>query len=191
MSGIASLTAKMMAEVKAAGSATVVLDTRKTVPGLRLLDKWAVRIGGGMNHRIGLYDMMLIKDNHIAASGGPSCFDFSGDSDVTGLEAAVERAHRYLNAQGSTSVAIEVETGTLDEVREIKKIIQSYGSEGHIRRVMLDNMTHWDGSKFNTDRLRQAIDILKGTAAAVFLTLFDQCVTRSRCGTGSFWECDA
>lgn len=69
MSGIATLTAAMVAAVGCCSS-MIVLDTRKTVPGLRLLDKWAVTIGGGMNHRIGLHDMIMIKDNHIAAAGG-------------------------------------------------------------------------------------------------------------------------
>ena len=70
MSGIASLTAQMVTEIESIGSQTKLLDTRKTVPGLRLLDKWAVLIGGGVNHRMGLSDMMMIKDNHIAAAGG-------------------------------------------------------------------------------------------------------------------------
>ena len=69
MSGVATMTAAMVAAVGCC-SRTVVLDTRKTVPGLRLLDKWAVAIGGGANHRMGLYDMIMIKDNHIAAAGG-------------------------------------------------------------------------------------------------------------------------
>lgn len=68
MSGIATLTNDMVKAVK--GTKTTILDTRKTVPGLRLLDKWAVKIGGGVNHRVGLYDMFMIKDNHIAAAGG-------------------------------------------------------------------------------------------------------------------------
>lgn len=72
MSGIASTTAAMKAVMDATGSETKLLDTRKTVPGCRVLDKWAVRIGGGINHRLGLYDMMMIKDNHIAASGSQS-----------------------------------------------------------------------------------------------------------------------
>jgi nicotinate-nucleotide pyrophosphorylase (carboxylating) len=70
MSGIATLTAAMVKAVQGSSPRTTVLDTRKTVPGLRLIDKWAVKIGGGGNHRIGLYDMLMIKDNHIAAAGG-------------------------------------------------------------------------------------------------------------------------
>lgn len=82
MSGIASATAAMVAAAKASGSATRILETRKTVPGLRVFDKWAVLIGGGTNHRMGLYDMMMIKDNHIAAAGG--------------ITAAVQRAEDYI-----------------------------------------------------------------------------------------------
>lgn len=76
MSGIATFTAQMVEKIRMMKSPTRLLDTRKTVPGLRLLDKWAVRIGGGENHRMGLFDMMLIKDNHIAASGGHFCILF-------------------------------------------------------------------------------------------------------------------
>ena len=98
MSGIATLTRRYVNAV--AGTKAVILDTRKTAPGLRVLDKWAVRLGGGQNHRMGLDDMVLIKDNHIAAAGG--------------ITAAVNgvRAH---NSQG---LPIEVEVKTLKELKE-------------------------------------------------------------------------
>ncbi|MEP0545400.1 MAG: carboxylating nicotinate-nucleotide diphosphorylase [Rhodothermales bacterium] len=122
MSGIATAT-RAMAE--AAGDATI-LDTRKTAPGLRVFDKWAVRLGGGTNHRIGLYDMFLIKDNHIAAAGG--------------IRAAIEAARRYRTAHASDpsagsgqALAIEIETRTLAEVDEVLAV-------GGVDRVLLDNM---------------------------------------------------
>jgi nicotinate-nucleotide pyrophosphorylase (carboxylating) len=114
MSGIATAT-RAMAE--AAGDATI-LDTRKTAPGLRLFDKWAVRLGGGTNHRVGLYDMFLIKDNHIAAAGG--------------IRAAIDAAGRYRKTH-APDLAIEIETRTLDEVDEVLAI-------GGVDRVLLDNM---------------------------------------------------
>ena len=112
ISGIASLTAQFVAAV--AGTRAVILDTRKTAPGLRFLDKLAVRRGGGQNHRVGLYDMVLIKDNHI---------DFAGS-----LENAVTRAR--LSAQG---LEIEVETRTLDDVARALQL--------GVERILLDNMT--------------------------------------------------
>ncbi|MEW5310270.1 MAG: hypothetical protein WDW38_002085 [Sanguina aurantia] len=103
MSGIATATAEM---VKAAeGSCTKVLETRKTVPGLRLLDKWAVLIGGGSNHRMGLYDMMMIKDNHVMAAGG--------------ISAAITGAEAYIKSQNLVGMCVEVETRTLEEVDEV------------------------------------------------------------------------
>jgi nicotinate-nucleotide pyrophosphorylase (carboxylating) len=116
MSGIATAARRMVEAVQPYG--TRILDTRKTAPGLRLLDKWAVRIGGGHNHRIGLFDMILIKDNHIAAAGG--------------LGQAVEAAQRYRAAQGK-SLVIEVEARTLDEVDELLGV-------GGVEIVLLDNM---------------------------------------------------
>jgi nicotinate-nucleotide pyrophosphorylase (carboxylating) len=112
ISGIATLTNQFVAAV--AGTRAAILDTRKTVPGLRSLDKLAVRRGGGQNHRTGLYDMVLIKDNHI---------DFAGS-----ITAAVQRARTY--AQG---LEIEVETRTLSDVEEALQL--------GVQRILLDNMT--------------------------------------------------
>ena len=86
------------------GTKTTILDTRKTTPGLRALEKWAVTMGGAKNHRIGLYDMVMLKDNHNDSAGG--------------ITAAVNRTHTYLKAQG-LSLGIEVETRNMDEVREV------------------------------------------------------------------------
>jgi nicotinate-nucleotide pyrophosphorylase (carboxylating) len=113
MSGIATLSRRFVDAVK--GTSAVILDTRKTVPGLRLLDKWAVRLGGGQNHRIGLYDMVLIKDNHIAAVGGIS-------ETVTRVRECDERGR-----------AIEVEVKNLAELREVLNL--------NVDRIMLDNMS--------------------------------------------------
>lgn len=113
MSGIASLTAKYVAEV--AGTGASIVDTRKTVPGLRALDKYSVRMGGGRNHRIGLFDGVLIKENHIAAAGG--------------ITAAIARAKERI----PHTLKIEIETRNLTEVEEA---LQS-GAD----IIMLDNMT--------------------------------------------------
>ncbi len=112
MSGIATLTRCFVDAV--AGTKARILDTRKTVPGLRLVDKLAVKRGGGLNHRIGLYDMVLIKDNHI---------DFAGSITV-----AVQRAR-----QGAPGLEIEVEARNLPDVHE--------ALENHVARILLDNMT--------------------------------------------------
>ena len=112
MSGIATLTARYVAAV--AGTKAQILDTRKTVPGLRLLDKRAVKLGGGVNHRIGLYDMVLIKENHIAAAGG--------------ISAAVQR----VRAADTQQRRIEVEVQTLAELEEVLTL--------NVDQVMLDNM---------------------------------------------------
>ncbi|MBN8587376.1 MAG: carboxylating nicotinate-nucleotide diphosphorylase [Rhodothermia bacterium] len=117
MSGIATATHRMVEAVKP--HPVHILDTRKTVPGLRLLDKWAVLLGGGKNHRIGLFDMMMIKDNHITAAGG--------------IRKALEAAREYREKQ-NLDVEIEIETRTLDEVQEVL-------SAGGADRIMLDNMT--------------------------------------------------
>ena len=98
---------------------TTVLDTRKTTPGMRLLEKWAVKIGGCDNHRIGLYDMIMLKDNHI---------DFAG-----GIKQAIEKTHQYLKFKG-LNLPIEVETRSLEEVQQVLEI-------GGITRIMLDNFT--------------------------------------------------
>lgn len=111
MSGIATATAEMVALVE--DLPVKILDTRKTVPGLRHLDKYAVKVGGGVNHRMGLHDMALIKDNHIVAAGG--------------ITHAVDRVRRY-----KPGVKIEVETTTLTQVRE--------ALENGVDMIMLDNM---------------------------------------------------
>lgn len=116
MSGIATTTARY--QERLAGLKTKVLDTRKTTPGMRLLEKEAVKIGGGMNHRIGLFDMILIKDNHI---------DFAG-----GIPQAVASAREYLKAKGK-DLRIEV------EVRNTSEILQAI--EAKADRIMLDNFT--------------------------------------------------
>lgn len=112
MSGIATA-ARRFVEA-AAGTKAVILDTRKTVPGLRVLDKMAVRIGGASNHRIGLYDMVLIKDNHIAEAGG------------------ITEAVRLVRASAPAGLKIEVEVRTLDELQEVLEL--------GVDRVLLDNM---------------------------------------------------
>ena len=117
MSGVATMTARYQRELD--GLHTRVLDTRKTTPGMRMLEKEAVKTGGGTNHRIGLFDMILIKDNHI---------DFAG-----GIENAVNRAKEYCKSNGK-DLKIEVEARTLDDVRKILEI-------GGVDRVMFDNFT--------------------------------------------------
>ena len=101
---------------------TKVLDTRKTTPLLRFLEKWAVRIGGGVNHRFGLYDMIMLKDNHI---------DYAG-----GIEKAITKTNQYLK-DNNKSLKIEIETRNLDEVKEVLKY-------GNIDRIMLDNFSYED-----------------------------------------------
>lgn len=123
MSGIATQTGKYAEKLK--GLKTKILDTRKTTPGLRVLEKMAVRIGGGVNHRMGLHDMILIKDNHI---------DFAG-----GIEQAIKRTHQYLTKK-KLPLKIEIEARDLDD---IKKII----SIGGIDRILLDNFSTEDTSK--------------------------------------------
>jgi nicotinate-nucleotide pyrophosphorylase (carboxylating) len=116
MSGIATLTHRYVEAVR--GTKAVILDTRKTAPGLRPLDKWAVRQGGGQNHRLGLYDMVLVKDNHIAAAGG--------------ITEAVRRVRERIAHHGS-GIQIEIEVKTLDELQEALGL--------DLDRIMLDNMT--------------------------------------------------
>jgi nicotinate-nucleotide pyrophosphorylase (carboxylating) len=127
LSGIATLTAKYVQHVS--GTNARILDTRKTAPGLRHLEKYAVRMGGGQNHRMGLYDMILIKDNHIKASGS--------------ITKAVARARRKAG-----HLRIEVETGTLEEVRE------ALDAKADI--IMLDNMQN--------DVMREAVALINGRA---------------------------
>lgn len=145
MSGVATMTRAMVDACK--GTRAVVLDTRKTVPGLRLLDKWAVRIGGGQCHRIGLYDMLMIKDNHIAAAGG--------------IGAAMARAEAYLKGNGIQR-PIEVETRTLDELQEVLAILDSQPAS-MVTRIMLDNMTRKDAraaSGLDVSVLREAMQLV-------------------------------
>jgi nicotinate-nucleotide pyrophosphorylase (carboxylating) len=130
MSGIATLT-KMYTR-KLEGYHTRILDTRKTTPNFRLLEKEAVRIGGGINHRFGLYDMIMLKDNHI---------DFCG-----GIEMAIEKSYAYTR-RVDPSLKIEVETRSLEDV---KKVMAS--GRGKVFRIMLDNFTPAD--------LRQALIII-------------------------------
>lgn len=128
MSGIATVTRRFVDAV--AGTNAQITDTRKTVPGLRVLDKWAVRVGGGVNHRFGLDDMVLIKDNHIVAAGS--------------IARAVERCRQHLATEG-LHITIEVETKSLDEVREALRC------EG-IHRIMLDN--------FPLEEMREAVYLI-------------------------------
>ena len=117
MSGIATVTNKYVKRLE--GLHTRILDTRKTTPGLRMIEKAAVKIGGGVNHRIGLFDMILLKDNHI---------DFAG-----GIENAITRAQEYLKEKGK-DLKIEIEVRNMDELEEVMRI-------GGIDRIMLDNFT--------------------------------------------------
>lgn len=117
MSGVATMTRRYQDELK--GLHTRVLDTRKTTPGMRMLEKDAVKIGGGTNHRIGLFDMILIKDNHI---------DFAG-----GIEKAITRANEYCRENGK-DLKIEVEVRSLDDIRRVME-------HGGVDRIMFDNFT--------------------------------------------------
>lgn len=130
MSGIATMTNKYVERLK--GTKTHVLDTRKTTPGLRMLEKQAVKIGGGMNHRIGLFDMILLKDNHV---------DFCG-----GITNAITRCHEYLKEKG-LDLKIEIEVRNLDELAEAMNC-------GGINRIMLDN--------FSVADTKKAVDIVGG-----------------------------
>lgn len=130
MSGIATMTNKYVECLK--GTKTHVLDTRKTTPGLRMLEKQAVKIGGGMNHRIGLFDMILLKDNHI---------DFAG-----GIANAINRCHEYLREKG-LDLKIEIEVRNFDELRQAMEC-------GGINRIMLDN--------FSVADTRKAVEMVAG-----------------------------
>ncbi len=143
MSGTATATRRMVEAVEP--HSAKILDTRKTAPGLRALDKWAVRLGGGTNHRRGLYDMVLIKENHIHVAGG--------------IEEAITAVHRHLEAN-DLDLPVEIETGTLDEVREAV-------TTGGLDRILLDNMvtTASDGS-VDTSMLDQALSIIDGRIPA-------------------------
>lgn len=124
MSGIATMTAKYMERLK--GLKTKVLDTRKTTPGMRMLEKEAVKIGGGMNHRIGLFDMILLKDNHV---------DFAG-----GIANAINKANEYIKANHKEGMKIEIEVRNFDELNQAL-------ATGHVDRIMLDNFTPADTKK--------------------------------------------
>lgn len=119
MSGIATLTRQYTEKLK--GYKTRVLDTRKTTPNFRLLEKEAVRIGGGVNHRFGLFDMIMLKDNHI---------DYCG-----GIEKAIEKASRYVT-EVKPGLKIEVETRTIEDVKKVINV-----GKGKVFRIMLDNFT--------------------------------------------------
>lgn len=130
MSGVATCTREFVKALE--GTKTRVLDTRKTTPGLRLLEKEAVKIGGGVNHRIGLYDMILLKDNHV---------DFAG-----GIDKAILRAQDYLKEKGK-NLKIEIEVRNFDELAQVMAV-------GGVQRIMLDN--------FTPENTRKAVDIIAG-----------------------------
>ncbi len=123
MSGIATMTNRYVERLQ--GTGTRVLDTRKTTPGLRMLEKQAVKIGGGTNHRIGLFDMILLKDNHV---------DFAG-----GITKAIDRCHAYLEEKG-LKLKIEIEVRNFDELNEVL-------NHGGVDRIMLDNFSVADTGK--------------------------------------------
>lgn len=117
MSGIATQTNIYVKRCE--GTETKILDTRKTTPGMRVFDKMAVKIGGGCNHRMGLFDMIMLKDNHI---------DFAG-----GIENAIRKANEYIRTKG-LEIDIEVETRSISDIEKVLKI-------GGVKRIMLDNFT--------------------------------------------------
>jgi nicotinate-nucleotide pyrophosphorylase (carboxylating) len=130
MSGIATFTHEVVEKLK--GTKTKVLDTRKTTPGIRLMEKWAVKIGGGTNHRIGLYDMILIKDNHI---------DYAG-----GIKQALMAVTAYKKEHSNlANLPVEIETRNLEEVKEVLQY-------GCVDRIMLDN--------FSFEDLKKAISVI-------------------------------
>ena len=128
MSGIATLTAKIRKEIE--GSNSIILDTRKTTPGIRFLEKWAVQIGGGQNHRFGLYDMIMLKDNHI---------DYAG-----GITAAIQRTKAFL-ISAKKNLKIEIEVRNTKELEEVLRV-------GGVDRIMLDN--------FSPENLKAALKII-------------------------------
>lgn len=123
MSGIATTTNRLVKMIE--GTNCKLLDTRKTTPGLRIIEKWAVKIGGGHNHRVGLYDMIMLKDNHV---------DYCG-----GIERAIDSANKY-NAETGRSLAIEIETRNLNDVARVI-------AHGGVQRIMLDNFSVTDAHK--------------------------------------------
>lgn len=130
MSGIATTTARYVEKLK--GTKAKVLDTRKTTPGMRMLEKEAVRIGGGVNHRIGLFDMILLKDNHV---------DFAG-----GIAQALDRCAAYQKEKG-LSLKVEIEVRTFDEIQQVLE-------HGGVDRIMLDN--------FSVEDTRKAVEMIGG-----------------------------
>lgn len=142
MSGIATLT-KAMAE---AAKPARILETRKTAPGLRLVDKWAVLIGGGENHRMGLFDMVMVKDNHIAVAGG--------------IQQAISTVEKYLRSK-NLDIGVEIETRTLEEVREVLDSVAQ--GKGRVTRVMLDNMVvPLANGDVDVSMLQQAVALIDG-----------------------------
>ena len=137
MSGIATMTNKYVKKLE--GTKTRVLDTRKTTPGMRILEKMAVKIGGGVNHRIGLFDMILLKDNHI---------DFAG-----GIRPAIEGAKTYLKAKGK-NIPIECEVRSLEDIDEVF-------AAGGVDRIMFDN--------FTPELTRQAVAKVAGRCGGITL----------------------
>lgn len=130
MSGIATMTAQYVKRLE--GTRTRVLDTRKTTPGMRMLEKEAVKIGGGVNHRIGLFDMILLKDNHV---------DFAG-----GISNALDRCEAYQKEHG-LNLKVEIEVRNFDEIRQVME-------NGKANRIMLDN--------FNVENTRKAVEMIGG-----------------------------
>ena len=130
MSGIATMTHRYVKKLE--GLHTRILDTRKTTPGMRMLEKAAVKIGGGVNHRIGLFDMILLKDNHV---------DFAG-----GIDKAIQRAQNYCKEKGK-DLKIEIEVRNFDELNQVLAI-------GGVDRIMLDN--------FTPENTRKAVELIAG-----------------------------
>ena len=130
MSGIATMTREYVRQLE--GTHAKVLDTRKTTPGLRMLEKEAVRIGGGVNHRIGLFDMILLKDNHV---------DFCG-----GIDQALDRCEAYQKEKG-LHLKVEIEVRSEDEIRQVM-------SNGKADRIMLDN--------FSVEATKKAVQLIDG-----------------------------
>lgn len=152
MSGVATTTRRYVKALE--GTKTRVLDTRKTTPGLRLLEKEAVKIGGGVNHRIGLFDMILLKDNHV---------DFAG-----GIAKAIDRAHAYCQEKGK-ELKIEIEVRNFDELNQVLE-------HGGVDRIMLDN--------FTPENTKKAVDMIAGrfeTESSGGIT-FDTLRTYAECG---------
>jgi len=133
MSGIATYTRKLCTMTEGTGAR--LMDTRKTTPNFRLIEKWAVAIGGGLNHRIGLFDMVMLKDNHVDLAGG--------------IRPAIENTRKYLEHAGK-NLRIEIETRSLDEVKEALAV-------GGVQVIMLDNMS--------ADEMREAVKMINGKCA--------------------------